>query len=173
MSEPKAGRPVLEAWIAQYGPELRIHVSRMVGDDEADDVLQAVWIKAHGREIGHGVPAEVRAWLFRVATNCALDRLRTERRRTRILEEHVAANPPPPPSRGLDDEIRRYVREACARLPPKQRDAVWHRWIEEQDYAEVAERLDSDVPTVRANVHHGLKRLRSELADVWREEVLK
>ena len=167
---------MLEGWIAEYGSELRVHLSRMVGDDDAEDVLQSVWMKVHDRGTSPEAPGKVRAWLYRVATNAALDRLRIERRRAKILEDHARGNPHPVTSeapRALDEGTRQRIREACARLPRKQRDAVWHRWIEEEDYQTVAERLGSDVPTVRANVYHGLKRLRRELADVWQEEGFK
>jgi len=145
----------------------------MVGSpDDADDLLQVVWLKAVEGPLQGGADRNVRAWLFRVATHAALDRLGAEKRRAHLLaghEGHEGTNATAP-SPGLDAAARRRIRDACARLPRKQRDAVWHRWIEQEDYQSVARKLGTNVQTVRANVYHGLKRLRHELKDVWSEE---
>jgi DNA-directed RNA polymerase specialized sigma24 family protein len=63
------------------------------------------------------------------------------------------------------------VREQCAKLPTKQREAVWLRWAEGLDYPAIAQRLDSSTESARANVHHGMKKLRESLLDIWEEEV--
>lgn len=144
--------------------------------DDAEDVLQSVWISAFHRPPDGGPDSNVRAWLYRVATNAALDRLADARRRRVLLDARdprLAPDPAPRPDTvlaGLGDAARTRVRESVARLPRKQREAVWLRWVEGADYATVAEKLGSTLESARANVHHGLKRLRSELADVWNQE---
>jgi DNA-directed RNA polymerase specialized sigma24 family protein len=62
----------LEEWIARHGAELCRHVGRMLGDaDEAEDVLQQVWLAAAERPPQDGPASNPRAWLYRVATNAA------------------------------------------------------------------------------------------------------
>ncbi|MGI9626717.1 MAG: sigma-70 family RNA polymerase sigma factor, partial [Longimicrobiales bacterium] len=130
---------------------------------------QVVWLRASKRA---GLVQSERAWLFRVATHAALDRVRTERRRARLLAMHATQDEQVDAADGewLDEAGRARVRECCMGLPRKQRDAVWHRWIEQQDYETVAARLGVNVDTARANVYHGLKRLRRELEDLWVQE---
>jgi len=170
--------PPVGAWMEGFGPELRAHVRRMLGSaDDADDVLQRVWITAHRSPPEASEPGRVRSWLYRVATNAALDRLAADRRRRAALEGRprvVAPDGPASPDRildGLGPEGRRRVREHVARLPTKQRRAVWMRQVQELAYAEIAGRLGCSEASARANVYQGMKKLRAELFDVWKQEV--
>lgn len=173
-----AERPDLEAWIGSFGAELSSHLERLLGGaDEAEDVLQRVWITAHRKPPEACEPGRVRAWLYRVATNAALDRLAARRRRREALEGRplaAVADPPPAPDRSVRElgaRGRARVRRHLAELPPKQRQAVWMRWVEELPYRDIAARLDCSEESARANVYQGLKRLRRELFDLWNEEV--
>lgn len=77
--------PPVGAWMEGFGSELRAHVRRMLGSaDDAEDVLQRVWITAHRSPPEASEPGRVRSWLYRVATNAALDRLAADRRRSRV-----------------------------------------------------------------------------------------
>lgn len=166
----------LRAWTEAYGPELEAHLRRMLGNaDDAQDVLQEVWITAYRKPPEDGPDSNVRAWLYRVATNAALDRLATTRRRRAALDgrghELKPEARPSPEERldGLSEAARARVRERLAALPRKQRDAVWLRWIEGAEYDAIAHALGSSRESARANVYQGLKRLRAELFDVWKE----
>lgn len=167
----------LEGWIAEYGPELRRHLTRMLPTEaDADDLLQEVWVRAMRRPPDSGPGSNVRAWLYRVATNVALDRLATDSRRCCALVGRRAELAPEPTSapdevvRSLSPAARARVRQKVATLPPKQREAVWLRWVEGRDYGTIAARLDCSQASARANVYNGMKRLRVELLDVWNEE---
>lgn len=160
----------------RHGPELRRHASRMLGgDDDAEDILQQVWMSVVRRPPDLGPGSNVRAWLYRAATNAALDRLATDRRRRAALQGDARLVPDhdPAPDEGLlrlDARSRARIREHVHRLPRKQRDAVWLRWVEGEDYPVVAAKLGSSEASARANVYQGLKRLRRELFDLWEEE---
>lgn len=164
----------VESWVALYERELLRHLRRMRPHD-AEDLLQQVWLKAWERP-PPDPDGNVRAWLYRVATNAALDRIARDRTRQRVLAGaggRLVADTAAGPDAwlaGLDEGGRRRVRTELARLPRKQREAVWLRWVEGADYDEIAERTDSTPAGARANVYQGLKRLRSELADLWRRE---
>lgn len=144
--------------------------------DDAEDVLQEVWITAHRRPPTTGAGSNVRAWLYRVATNAALDRLARDRRRRSALErERFRLQPDPRPApdeslQELDEAARACVREHVARLPRKQREAVWLRWIEGAGYGEIARALDCSEESARANVYNGMKRLREELSGLWKKD---
>ena len=167
----------LERWIEGYGPELRRHLTRMLPSEaDADDLLQEVWVRAIRKPPESEPGSNVRAWLYRVATNVALDRLATEGRRCCALVGRRLALAPEPASApdevlgSLSPAARFRVREKVAALPPKQREAVWLRWVEGRDYEAIAARLECSQASARANVYNGMKRLRVELLDVWNEE---
>jgi len=177
--EPTAAAATrVETWIEAYEPEIRRHLLRMTGDgDDTADLLQHVWLAAVRNPLPGGPDTNTRAWLYRVATHAALDLMSGRRRRRSALVRRGPAEDEPEPAdaglSGLDDRGRRRVREAVARLPEKQREAVWLRWAEELEYPEIARRLDSSRQSARANVYQGMKKLRSELADLWSEGSLR
>lgn len=166
----------LAGWMEAHGDELRRHLARMLDrPDDAEDVLQEVWLAAHESPPDGGEGSNVRAWLYRVATNAALDRLARERRRSTLRDasraDLVPASVPPPGDDGAWGEAaREEVRRRVAGLPRKQREAVWLRWIDGEDYRDVADRMGTSVPAARANVYQGLRRLRAEMTDLWRGE---
>lgn len=176
---PLAGRSEgdrrIAGWMEAHGEELRRHLAGMLGDpDEAEDVLQEVWLAAHRSTPEASEGSNPRAWLYRVATHEALDRLATRRRRARLIDgrgRDLAPEPSPAPDAVLDgEEVRERVRAGIARLPRRQREAVWLRWIEGRDYEVIARELESSPGAARANVYQGLQKLRTELGDLWREE---
>lgn len=165
--------PALDSWITAHGAEIRGHLVRMLGSDsDAEDVLQEVWLSAAASLPDDGAGSNVRAWLYRVATNAALDHLARERRRREALAGvdggRLRGSIPAPDASVADPgrHLRVRIREEIARLPEKQREAVWFRWVEEMDYTTVARRLDCSVESARSNVYHGLQRLRVTLADL-------
>lgn len=171
----------VDAWAAEYGPELERHVTGMLGSvDEARDIVQELWVTALRVEPDWGEGHNIRAWLYRVATRRALDVISTRKRRRSLLgarSGELAPDRPPAPDTavfaGLSDDAVDRVRKGIAALPTRQRDAVWLRWIEGVDYETIGRRLDSSPGTARANVYQGLKKLREDLADVWKEEVVR
>ncbi|MCY3600975.1 MAG: RNA polymerase sigma factor [Gemmatimonadetes bacterium] len=164
-------------WSERFGPELQRHVAGMLGSaDEARDVVQDLWVTALGARPEAGDAVNIRAWLYRVATRRALDRLAMRRRRSELLAAHSGelqprALPAADAALGrLSEAAAARVRRGVAELPRRQRDAVWFRWIEQLDYATIASRMGASPEAVRANVYQGMKKLRRDLAEVWREE---
>lgn len=167
----------IERWVEAFRDELRGHLVGLLDDpDEAEDVLQEVWLAAHRSPPGDVPGGGPRAWLYRVATHAALDRLARRRRRAALLERRSSELEParlPGADALLDgpsEELRKRVRSSVAALPRKQREAVWLRWIEGRSYDAVASQIDSTPEAARANVYQGLRKLRSELSGLWGEE---
>lgn len=164
-------------WSVRYGGELERHVAAMLGDaEDARDIVQELWVTALRARPGAGDAVNVRAWLYRVATRRALDRISMRRRRSSLFAAHSGELEPgslPMADAALDrlsEAAAARVRKGVAELPRRQRDAVWLRWIEELDYATIARRMGSSPEAARANVYQGMKKLRRDLAEVWREE---
>lgn len=175
-TRPSASGPhgSLARWMEAHAAELRTHLRRMLErPDDAEDVLQEVWVTAHRSPPDDGPDANVRAWLYRVATHAALDRLATERRRARLLDAHahgLSDGSSPAPDEGLAEADREEIRRRVSALPRKQREAVWLRWIEGEPYEAVARQLGGSPAAARANVYQGLKKLRCDLSPFWNEE---
>jgi RNA polymerase sigma-70 factor, ECF subfamily len=140
---------------------------------DAEEVAQDTFLRAYRALEGY-TPERVRelkqrAWLHRIAVNVVRNRVRGVRPRL------VELNGSEPDSRsGPEEDVVRQAeiealsaRVAC--LPPRYREAVVLRHVQDLSYAEAAEVLGQPVGTVKANVHRGLKMLRGG-ADVDRDE---
>ena len=175
-TDAETGRRV-DRWSERYGPELQRHVTALLGNaEEARDIVQDLWLTALRARPEAGEGANVRAWLYRVATRRALDHISMRRRRSELLAAHameLESGAPPATDAAvgrLSEAAAARVRRGVAELPPRQRNAVWLRWIEGLDYATISSRLGCTPEAARANVYQGMKKLRRELAAVWRGE---
>jgi RNA polymerase sigma-70 factor (ECF subfamily) len=149
--------------LARHGLEIARHLRRMVRDDEiARDLLQDTLLRAHRSLERLSPDANARAWLYRIATNLALNHIRSRARETRALErvarEHDAAAPA-----HRDDDRRRELWLRVAALPERQRTALTLRVADELEYDEIAARMGCTPEAARANVYQAKRRLRLEL----------
>jgi RNA polymerase sigma factor (sigma-70 family) len=134
-----------------------------VGPADADDVFQETWIAALRAYPRLRRADNLRAWLFRIAQNKAIDAHRSRSRRPTPVEsvpEREAHQPAAGRAENSEPALWARVRE----LPPKQRTAIFCRTVLGMSYAELAVLLESSEDAARRNVHEGLKRLRKEYA---------
>ncbi|HJQ83513.1 MAG TPA: RNA polymerase sigma factor [Candidatus Binatia bacterium] len=161
MSRPAASSTEL---VERHRAEILRYLVRMLGDpDEAQDACQEVFLRAH-RAFGRlRADSNPRAWLYRIATNSALNAAR-QRTRTaaRLVDadcDAVAAVAGSPEQR---EDLRAVVR-AVERLPPRQRAALMLRRFDGLGYAAIAATLGGNESAARANVYQAVKRLRAAL----------
>jgi RNA polymerase sigma factor (sigma-70 family) len=149
--------------LAMHGIELARHLRRIVRDDEAaQDLLQDTLLRAHKALTRLGPGANERAWLYRIATNTALNHLRAAARERRALER--AAREPMPASRDDTDEDRRAALWHRVRsLPERQRVAITLRVADELEYDEIARRMGGTAAAARANVYQATRTLKLEV----------
>ena len=126
------------------------------GPGDADDVFQETWIAALRAYPRLRRKDNLRAWLFRIAQNKAVDEHRARGRRAVPVE----AVPEGAAAERLNSEPEVWAR--LRELPPKQRTAVFCRTLLGMPYPELALLLESSEEAARRSVHEGLKRLREE-----------
>ena len=127
------------------------------GPGDADDVFQETWIAALRAYPRLRRADNLRAWLFRIAQNKAVDEHRARGRRA-VPVEAVPERGARPERLNSEPEVWARLRE----LPPKQRTAVFCRTLLGMPYPELALLLESSEEAARRSVHEGLKRLREE-----------
>lgn len=125
-----------------------------VGRQAAEDCFQETFLSALRSYPNLRDAANLRGWLFTIATNKAMDHWRSNRRRPFPVEE-VPERSALPHADG-EPELWRSVRE----LPPMQRAAVIHRYVLDLTYADVAAALGCSVDAARANAYEGRRKLR-------------
>jgi RNA polymerase sigma-70 factor (ECF subfamily) len=155
--------------------ELRLyaHVARILGPGaDAEDVVQEACVSAW-RSIRSFEGTSFRAWLFRIATNRAIDVIRLRRRRGELpLEPAEDDEPswPEPAAPGADladlagdREALGVVEEALGTLAPEQRAALLLRDVEGFPYDEIARITASEIGTVKSRIHRGRLAVRNAL----------
>jgi RNA polymerase sigma-70 factor (ECF subfamily) len=154
-----------------FGELVRCHregvvnvVYRMCGDVHlAEDAAQEAFIRAW-RGLGRYQPrSPFRNWLYRIATNVALDALRRERETVDIDRLSVVASELGPEAAVEGEERGERVQRAVLALPPASRAVLVLREYEGLSYQEIAETLDIPVGTVMSRLNYARNRLREAL----------
>ena len=149
------------------------HAARIVGPGaDAEDVVQDSFISAW-RSIRSFEGASFRAWLFRIVTNRALDRLRAAKRRAELPLEpsedeeatwaEPAAGGPDLADIAASREAVGLVEEALASIPADQRAALLLRDVEGFAYEEIALMTGVELGTVKSRIHRGRLAVRNVL----------
>lgn len=152
--------PPFQALLDDHSGEVYRFLVATAGPAEADDAFQETWVAAMRAYPRLRRADNLRAWLFRIAHNKAVDAHRARGRRA-VPVAHVPERGDPRAEHKpeLDEpELWAAVRE----LPPKQRAAVYCRSVLGIPYDELARLLECSQDAARRSVHEGLKRLREE-----------
>jgi RNA polymerase sigma-70 factor (ECF subfamily) len=129
--------------------------------DAAQEAMIAV-VKNLSRFDGRST---VRTWIYRIATNAALDELRRRRRRPDVAtDEFLGAHAEVSLDASAQIPDRLLVDEALRRLPADFRAAVVLRDLVDLDYAEIGEILGIPPGTVRSRIARGRRHLASSLS---------
>jgi RNA polymerase sigma-70 factor (ECF subfamily) len=153
------------------GPLLR-YLERMLRDTAAaEELLQEAFLRVHRARDRYTPKARFSTWLFRIATNLALNELRRPGRRALHRSSDEEGTAPLPAEDPAVDEVvdarRRgaQVERELEALPERQRAALWLAAVEGLSYAEVASALEVSEKAVKALVH----RARTVLAERLKE----
>ncbi len=137
----------------RYRQRLFAYVRQMLSGasrQDAEDVLQDVYVRAFGALRADGREVNLRAWLYRVAHNRCVDYLRRPAPPDREIFE-VSRKPLHDPIEEAQrrDDLKRLVSDV-GRLPEQQRSALLMRELDGMSYADLAGALDVTVPAVKS-----------------------
>ncbi|MEC9368122.1 MAG: RNA polymerase sigma factor [Pseudomonadota bacterium] len=145
---------------------------RMLGDDaEAEDVSQEALLRLW-RQAGkwEGGRALISTWLYRVAVNLCVDRLRARKERATDELPEIAA--PADQERGLqEEELKDFVDQALQALPERQRTAIVLFHHEELAMNDVAELMETSVEAVESLLARGRRALKQKLEPAWKQHL--
>lgn len=155
------------AIIKKYQEKLYWHVRRMVVDhDDANDVLQNVFIKVWNALGNFREDSQLYTWLYRIATNEALSFLEQQKRKGTTslgdIEEGLS-------NRVKADEhfdgtrLEWKLQLAIQQLPDKQRVVFNLRYFDEMPYQEMSKILETSEGALKASYHHAAKKIEDFL----------
>jgi RNA polymerase sigma-70 factor (ECF subfamily) len=156
------------AVVSAHHGEIYRYLQRVIGrSGEADDLSQETFLRAFRAYGSLPGDANVRAWLFSIATNLAKNHFRSETRRRKAYSEVRSSLRE---ATGLGAEAELASRETGAlvegiiqRLPLKQRMAFTQRKMHGLDYDAIGRSLGCSAETARAHVFQALRKIRQGL----------
>jgi RNA polymerase sigma-70 factor (ECF subfamily) len=165
-------RQFVEQFLAYY-PAIFRHLYRILGSQqEAEDLAQETFLRLHRQRFpqDEGSPHNVRAWLYRVATNLAYNALRGQERRERRQQAAAAEGSlaPDPAEQVQRREAREAVRRVLAALP--ERDAklllLRHSGLSYRELAQALDLATGSVGTLLARAHRAFEALYRQTVEV-------
>lgn len=166
-----------EAVYRDYHDAIRRHVARLVGDNDADDVTQEVFASVSTALPRFRGESSLSTWIYRIATNAAVDRLRSPgfKRQPAVpaQEAHV-----PDPAAGAEQTLARREMNDCIRgyidrLPDSYRTVLVLSDQQGLTNQEIADALGITLHTVKIRLHRARARLRQAMGEgcsVYRDD---
>jgi RNA polymerase sigma factor (sigma-70 family) len=152
--------PPFQRLVDDHGEDVFRFLVAVAGAQDADDCWQETYLSALRAYPGVRSGSNLRAWLFTIAHNKAMDTHRSRARHAVPVSavpesgELAPAEPPVP-----------ELWAAVDGLPGKQREAVLRRYVADLPYADIAVAMGTSPDAARRNVFEGLRKLR----EVWDE----
>ncbi|PYP10375.1 MAG: hypothetical protein DMD59_05810 [Gemmatimonadetes bacterium] len=158
--------------VDRYAAQARRVARAVLGDpDDADDAAQDGFLSALVKLAQYDARRPFGPWLMRIVANAATDRRRRRNvRRAEPLDPSLVGGGPRPDTAAMRSELGERLRTALGELPERRRTAVVLFDVEGYSHAEIAGILGIPEGTVRSEVFHARRRLRTLLAD-WKEQV--
>ncbi len=171
----------LAAFMAEYETRVFGLALRLTGNrQDAEEVLQDVFLTVFQKIDSFRGDSKLSSWLYRIATNAALMKLRKRPKGKEIpleeelgpamTEEGMLAEPVAdwsrlPPDELDRKELARRIEAAISQLPAEYRSVVVLRDVEGLSAEEACEILDLSVPALKSRLHRARLFLRKQLAD--------
>jgi RNA polymerase sigma-70 factor (ECF subfamily) len=161
--------PSFERLVSRYQNKIMGYSARMLSDhDEAEDVAQEVFIKAYRSLESFRGESSFSTWLYRIATNLCIDRMRKKKRSPQqaySLDEPIDKDEDKggrevpdysaEPTRNVErEELRLRVREMVAEMPEKLRAVLVMCDMQGMAYEDIAKVLDVPIGTVKSRLFH-------------------
>jgi len=155
----------------EYGMRLFRLAYRITGHrQDAEDVVQETFIRAHRNRARFDERAQLGSWLHCIATNVAIDVLRKRRRQHERAQESLDSHhdlsiaDPDPEHRAHGREIERLIRQALGRLSEKEKAAFVLRHLEGMSIEEIGRVTGTGTNTTKNLIFRAVRKIRRELA---------
>jgi RNA polymerase sigma-70 factor (ECF subfamily) len=161
-----------------YQPKILRYLSHFIGESEAEDLTQETFVKVHRSLGGFRGASQLSTWIYRIATNTALDRMRQPSfqkvEQVSVAEEieevkistaigFLGGQVPPIEKELIRDEMNDCIRNYIQKLPEEYRAVLVLSEYEGLKNSEIASILEVTLDTVKIRLHRAKAKLRAEL----------
>ncbi|MEO8677962.1 MAG: sigma-70 family RNA polymerase sigma factor [Vicinamibacterales bacterium] len=168
-------REAFRALVERHSRYLFGLAQRMTGSaQDAEDVVQETWLKAHKQLGRFEARADFRTWLHRICVNCSIDLIRARRHREDAhdpadleegpLSERGSEEQAAPDRLAASAQIQERVQEALTRLTSLERAAFTLRHVEGMSIDEVGVKLGLKTSATKHSIFRAVRKMRSALA---------
>ena len=151
--------------VKTYQQRLYWHIRKIVvSHDDADDLMQNVFIKVWKNIDNFREDSSLFTWLFRIATNESLSFLQQKKRRNILSIDGVSdylVEAFESDAHFEGEELQQRLLLAVFQLPEKQRLVFNMKYYDEMKYEEIAEILKTSVGALKASYHHAVKKIEA------------
>jgi RNA polymerase sigma-70 factor (ECF subfamily) len=166
--------------VTRYKDSLTNYLNMMLGDyDTAVDLCQETFFRVY-RNIGrYSNLYQFSTWIYRIATNLAIDEMRYRKRRGRVFYKNIWGNRLSPGKESVEFEITdarrgprdemlrkessRVLGDAIRSLPKKYRTAFIMKEVEKLPYETIAKVLNCSAGTIKSRLHRARELLQRKL----------
>lgn len=164
LQRESTARKAFELLVRTYSEPLYWQIRKMViNHDDADDLLQNVFLKAWNNVHNFRGDAKLSTWLYKIAVNESINFINREKQKhtsnadsedVSFLLNNIEAD------EYFDgDALHKELLKAIAALPEKQRLVFNMRYFDEMKYEEISEVLGTSVGALKASYHHAMKKI--------------
>lgn len=170
LQDPTTLRKAFEVLIKRYTEPLYWQIRKMViNHDDADDILQNVFIKAWNNIRNFRGDAKLSTWLYKIAVNESINFLNQEKQKRNLTDDsdngfllnNIESDP------YFDgDSLEVELQKAISTLPEKQRLVFNMRYYDELKYEEISEILGTSIGALKASYHHAAKKIEKAIGNL-------
>jgi RNA polymerase sigma-70 factor, ECF subfamily len=168
----KGDQEAFEGIVDLFKDKIYRHCFRMVGNGhEAEDLAQETFLRAYRNIDKYNNEFKFSTWIFRIATNLCIDRLRKKKPDYYLDAEvpgtdganmysQLSADEPLPEEVVTENERWNELQQEIMKLPEKYRTAIVLKYVEDLTLEEISQIMDIPVPTVKTRIHRGREALK-------------
>lgn len=167
LRDPKKAGRAFETLVSSYSEALYWQIRKMViNHEDADDLLQNVFLKAWNNIHNFRGDARLSTWLYKIAINESINFINQEKQRRNLGEQsddlfllnNIESDP------YFDgDELQKELQKAIATLPEKQRLVFNMKYFDDMKYDEISDILGTSVGALKASYHHAVKKIEAAI----------
>ncbi|MDE5652871.1 MAG: sigma-70 family RNA polymerase sigma factor [Muribaculaceae bacterium] len=171
LQRESTAKKAFETLMRTFSEPIYWQIRKMVYDhDDANDLLQNVFLKAWNNVHNFRGDAKISTWLYKIAVNESINFINREKTRqnisadnddTSFLIDRLEAD------EYFDgDALHEELLKAIAKLPEKQRLVFNMKYFDEMKYEEISEILGTSVGALKASYHHAVKKISESIGNL-------